>query len=137
MKPSLFSRRATLCLGLCLLATCLTGCGSSGPPSGTISGKVTLHGQPLAAGVVLLTNAATGVGASAELTASGEYQLDTPLPAGPYDVAIQPPSAPPPDQMQEAKPRVKPLIPDKYLDPKTSGLKATINAGSNTADFAL
>lgn len=126
-----------LALGSCFFVSCLIGCGPAGPPSGTISGTVTLNGQPLSAGVVVFNNTAAGIGADAPLNASGEYRLDTPIPAGPYDVAIQPPPAPPPDQMGQATAQPKSPIPNKYLDPKTSGLKTTIHAGANTADFAL
>lgn len=131
------SYRMMLAFGSCLLASYLIGCGSGGPPSGTISGKVTLNGQPLSTGVVVFSNAAAGIAADAELNASGEYRLDTPIPAGPYDVAVQPPPPPPPDQLEQAAARPKSPIPEKYLTPETSGLKATIQAGKNTADFAL
>lgn len=137
MKASLGSNRAWIVLGLAVCLSWVAGCGASGKPTGTVAGKVTLHGQPLTAGSVLLTNTASGIGASAPLDETGNYQLATPVPTGAYDVAIQPPPAPPPEQISPAKSLPKSPIPDKFLDPKTSGLKATINAGKNTADFAL
>ncbi len=112
----------------------LAGCGG-GQPSGTVSGTVTLEGSPLTAGVVLFSNPATGVGATAELDASGTYQVGS-IPTGEYQVAVQPPPPPAPHEMdQSAGPR--PNVPQQYQDPKTSGLSTTVGPGSNSADFAL
>jgi hypothetical protein len=135
MNPRLFSKRVLLLVGACLSIGLLAGCGPQALATGTVSGKVTLQGQPLSAGVVLFTNAKAGTGASAALDASGNYQLETPLVTGPYDVAIQPPPAPPPHEM--SKPVPKSQIPDKFRDARTSGLKTTVNPGKNTADFTL
>lgn len=134
MNACFLPHRVIPALGILVCLGWLGGCGSGGPPSGTVSGKVTLNGQPLSAGVVVFTNSAAGVGASASLDERGIYHLPS-IPAGSYDVAIQPPPPPPPEEMPQVRP--KSPIPDPFRDPETSPLKATINQGQNTADFPL
>jgi hypothetical protein len=122
-------------LGLAASACWLVGCGG-GPTTGSVSGKVTLNGAPLAAGVVLFSNAKTGVGASATLDASGAYRIES-IRTGEYQVAVQPPPAPAPHEMQPGAAPPTTDVPAKSQDPATSGLKATVEKGANTADFAL
>lgn len=52
-------------------------------------------------------------------------------------MVIQPPSAPSPEEMAEGAKAVPSKIPPKYQAPESSGLKATVNQGENTADFVL
>jgi hypothetical protein len=124
-------------MALAIGVACLAGCGTSQPPSGTVSGKVTLQGQPLRAGTVQFVNDQLGAGASAALDDAGTYRVTTPLRTGPYEVTIQPPPPPAPHEMGPSASLPPSNIPAKYRDPKSSGLKATIQEGSNTADFAL
>jgi len=120
-------------------AACLFWSGGCGPkelPTGQLTGKVTHHGQPLAKGVVTLVNSQTGIGASSPLDASGAYRIES-VRTGNYQVAVQPPPAPSPEEMASgAKVELSP-IPPKYQDPQASGLTATVNEGANTADFDL
>ena len=136
MKRSVLNARLAAFFGL-LACTCwCAGCGSGAPPAGSVSGNVTYNGQPLASGVVIFENEKTGVGASAELDSSGTYRIES-IRTGQYQVAIQPPSAPPPEEMEQGAEAPKLNIPDKYLNPQTSDLTATVNEGTNTADFSL
>ncbi len=113
----------------------LVGCAAE-QPTGSVSGKITCNGAPLRAGIVLFSSPETGVGASAELDASGGYQIAS-IPTGEYQVAIQPPPPPAPHEMQPTSAILRAGIPPKYQDPKTSGLAASVKEGANTADFAL
>jgi len=97
-----------------------------------------LGGKPLIAGVVTLTNSKLGVGASGALDEFGAYRVAGELRTGEYEVAVQPPPAPPPLEMPKTPaPAATVNIPQKFRDAKTSGLKATIKPGANTADFDL
>jgi hypothetical protein len=111
----------------------------AGPTTGTVSGKVTLQGQALPAGVVVFSNTKLGVGASAKLDSTGAYKVDQPLRTGEYEVAVQPPPPPAPHEMPAtgAPPAPSVQIPPQYQSPGTSGLKATIKEGASTADFNL
>ena len=117
------------CMGWC------TGCGPVGPPTGSVSGRVTYNGQPLATGVVTFINEKTGSGASSDLDSSGSYHIES-IRTGKYNVAVH--RHPPP---LSEDPRVfenwKLSIPDKYQDTQTSGLTVTVEEGRNTADFGL
>jgi hypothetical protein len=125
-------------LALCAMACVFWcgGCGSGELPTGQVAGKVTYKGEPLTKGVVTLVNSQTGIGASSELDSSGAYRIES-VRAGDYQVAIQPPPAPSPEEMAEGAKVEESPIPAKYNDPKASGLTATVNEGVNTADFDL
>ena len=135
MKRNGPGARSGLFLGLVAAACWLAGC-AGGPPTGSVSGKVTCNGAPLSAGVVLFSNPQTGVGASAGLDTSGAYRIES-IQTGQYQVAIQPPPPPAPHEMEQAAAAPRSSVPQKYQDPKTSGLTATVNEGPNTRDFAL
>lgn len=123
-------------VALCACAW-ITGCGPKPAATGTLSGKVTLGGQPLTAGVVQLVNSNLGTGGSAELDASGVYRTAMPLPVGEYQVAIQPPAQPAPHEMADAPAKPAVDIPAKFSDPKSSGFSVSIKEGVNTANFDL
>ena len=126
--------RMLLLMGLLTCTYCWIGC-SGRAPSGSVSGKVTYKGKPVTSGGVLFVNLTTGIGASAELGATGAYNVMS-LRTGEYQVALQT-LAPPPGKMAEGVQLKKPNVPDKYLDPQTSGLTATITEGMNSVDFTL
>ena len=132
-------------LALAVAALSAAGCGSSGPQMAPVSGTVQYQGQPLKAGTV--TFAPTDgerPSATGTIQPDGTYTLQTTEPGdgavvGDYRVAItdvdsnsyvtelpgMPPSVP------------KSAIPQKYTDPNTSGLTATVESGANTKDFEL
>ena len=133
MKSTRLVRRIAGCLGVaCILW--IDGCRPH-VPTGTVSGKVIASGQLLTCGMVVFKNVRSGLGAAATLDDAGNYNLTTPIPTGSYEVAIQPPPFPPPDRMPAALPKW--TVAEKFRDPSTSGLKATIRVGANTADFEL
>jgi hypothetical protein len=82
-------------------------------------------------------NSKLGVGGSGTLDESGTYRVSGELRTGEYEVAVQPPPPPAPHEMPKtpAPPTVN--IPQKFQDSNTSGLKATVKPGPNTADFSL
>ena len=114
----------------------LAGCGSSVAPTGTVTGQVTLGGNPLTTGVVTLVNRDQGLGASSELDASGKYQIEA-VPTGQYQVVIQGPEAPSPEEMDEGAKIEASSVPPKYQAAETSGLSVEIAEGKNQADFEL
>jgi hypothetical protein len=120
-------------LGLLVCVSWQAGCGASGPPTGSVSGKVTYKGQPLTTGVVTFLNEKTGSGASGDLDGSGRYHIVL-VRTGEYKVAVyrRPPA---PGERIVGSARLS--IPEKYQAPETSGLTATVKEGENTADFAL
>lgn len=131
MRSTAQTLRFTL---LAALMVCI-GC-SRELPTGSVAGKVTFQGKPLAVGTVLLVNPATGIGANAVLDPSGGFRIEG-VRTGEYQVAIQRPPAPPPDEMAAGKEWTPSPVPDKYQVPDTSGLTVTINEGENTADFDI
>ena len=136
MKRSLLFARFVVLLAFSACVGWCAGCGSGGPPTGSVSGKVTYNGQPLTTGVVTFINEKAGIGASGELDASGNYRIPS-IQVGQYKVAIH--RKPPP--INETNPAVignwKLGIPEKYQGFEASELTATVERGRNTADFGL
>ena len=136
MKQSLLCARLTVLVAFSVFVGWCAGCGSGGPPTGSVSGKVTYNSQPLTAGVVTFINEEAGRGASSDLDASGQYRIPA-LQTGQYKVAIH--RQPPP--VNETSPQTigngRLSIPEKYQDFQSSGLTATVKEGKNTTDFNL
>ncbi len=118
-------------------------CGPSGPEMAKVSGKVTYKGKPVMKGTVtfVATNP-TRHNAVGQLDPNGSYRLQTEQPGdgaevGDYDVTVYSHD----DVILDYTPKVpvppKILTPEKYENPKTSGLKRTVKSGSNTFDLEL
>lgn len=78
----------TLLLGTILLS----GCGDSGPPTGTVSGTVTEDGKPANVTVIFLHKSGVG-GGSGTTDSEGKYTARVPL--GENKASVQPIAAPP------------------------------------------
>lgn len=136
MSPAAVRRRSLLLLA----AGMLSGCGPSG---GTIGGTVTVDGQPLPHGMLMVHDEAGGV-LSTPITA-GDYQLPE-VPVGPARLAVR--SLPPPPMMapppttgpreQAASDRAGFVrLADAYADPASSGLGMEVAAGWQQHDLSL
>lgn len=120
---------ATLGLGFLITA----GCSNAAPPAGEVSGTVTLGGASVAEGVVTFEDSEHGRGGSAPLQ-DGRFSFAAPLPAGVYQIAVQPAPPPPPTSGLTAVPSP---IPGRYHQAAASGLTATVQAGTNVFEFKL
>lgn len=121
------------------LVLLLTGCGGGSTaqrPMGTVSGKVTLAGKALDAGRIIFAHV-DGPAAVANIQKDGSYSVEATV--GQTDVSIDhrgPPVEPPGGRAGMALPG-KSLVPDKYADAKTSGLKLDVKAGKNPFDITM
>ncbi|MCA9261179.1 MAG: hypothetical protein KDA61_18315 [Planctomycetales bacterium] len=137
------------------VALFLCGC-NRGPQTSPVAGSVQYAGAPIDAGTVTFYPLAGGRPASGEIGADGTYSLSTLAPGdgalpGDYKVAIEAKrvdgGVPEPKSLQEeiaqagaAAPRkatVQWLVPESYSSAESSGLAATVVAGSNRIDFVL
>ena len=117
----------------CLL---FIGCGKSGPP-GTIpvSGTVTLGGKPLPTGAVHFSTADHGRSVATKVS-GGSFA--THLVPADYTIAVTADTQP--EMVDEATGKLIPpkrIVPEKYMSPKTSGLKAPIDAKARRATLTL
>jgi len=125
-------------LGLSTIA-----CGPSGPGMSQVSGKVTYQGKPVPSGLITFVPAASGGrNATGQIGADGTYRLQTENPGdgalmGDYNVTIFAQDNPVLDYIPSKPVPPKYLAPAKYEKPATSGLKSTVQRGSNTFDFDL
>jgi len=135
----------SLCL-LSLIFASSAGCGAGG---GTVTGRVSYRDQPVTSGTVLLYTEGGAVH-SCLIGADARYCLtDVPLGAArmavvthgevPAGLQSAPPKGHPPYPGVEAAPPRCPhvLIPARYADPDSAGLRLTIRAGEQAFDIAL
>ena len=123
------------------IATSLTGCGAS-ESLGTVRGNVTSDGQPVAEATISFRNTETGESASAQLDASGAYQITGAggVDPGTYKVIILPPevevslgpNSPPTTRQKEM-----PNLPKRYRSIQTTPLSAEVGNGENEINFEL
>ncbi len=126
----------TICLAVCLLGCLLLiGCGSS-RTLGRVSGRVSLDGKPCGGLIVVFACEEQRAFITANVGDNGSYTVQMAeghgLPLGTYDVTIRP--APPKNW---DRPTLSTPIPQKYRDPKTSGLKLTVEEGDNQFDIPM
>lgn len=142
------------------------GCQSPPPPKpktqqAQISGTVTIDGKPIPAHCdVVFSHKSEGVTLAAKSDALGKFSLIAMdprigIPAGPYEVAVRPPSAPAVDLKpgtpeyeafmknessgpgQKSDADLAEVIPAKYRQHDTSGLVVEANAGANEFKLEL
>jgi hypothetical protein len=138
---------ALLALGLAVQA--LLGCGQ---PAGSVSGKVTLKGQPMAGGTVTFLGA-DDRGASSPIEPDGTYTVSR-VAVGVARIAVSPPASGPalpkgvkmdPGKMGApagAAPADPPggkkvFIAEQYQDPTKSGLTYEVKAGRQDYNIDL
>lgn len=147
---------ASLLSLLCMTVLVTAGCGGTDfGPQGSVSGKLTMDGKPLAAGTQLLfMQMEKGYAAFAHTDAEGNYQLNwmregstrTEVPVGEYKVLIQPPAVQDVEELsaeqmldggdEDIQP-AEPDFPKKYQQHSTSGLSFNVQEGENTCDLDL
>lgn len=120
-----------------LVAALLGLVGCTGKSSGTVSGKVTYKGNPVASGSVNFYNPGTGAAAEGKLDDNGAYTLPGPLDAGTYKVYLQPPI---PEQLppgQKAKKRAPFTVPPKYQTASNTPISKEVKVGNNDIPITL
>lgn len=126
-------------IAACLGLITLVGCG--GPYDATVSGTVKFNGAPVPRGTVSFKPQSTGADAFGQINADGTYLLRTGreegLKSGPYTVSVAANETPPPNPKGGPPPMGKPITPEWYRDPATSGLTFTVAPGDNTIDLEL
>jgi hypothetical protein len=145
-QPHAGAGRRTLFLALAIAPTALMplACGGSGGPEmARVYGTVTYNGQPVKKGTVSFVATKPGQrNATGMIDQGGNYRLQTENPGdgaelGDYEVSIFSHE----EQVLDYKPKTpvkaERVIPEKYEDPKKSGLKQTVKSGSNQFNFEL
>lgn len=125
------------CAFIGAIALLASGCG--GKPS-EVSGTVTLDGVPLKRGTVGFAPVGGGMRASGPIESDGSYSLSTNRDAGlePGEYTVSVVSREPGPPATSGPPMPGPYItPQHYASDATSGLKFTVERGSNTIDLEL
>jgi len=143
---------SVLVCALCLIAT--AGCGNDHPSLAPVSGTVSYKNEPLPGGTILLevpgSRRATGKIVDGQITEMTTFDPNDGAPIGQARIAIfsteatqwqapaKKPSSPAEWTADAAPPMVSTSrIPEKYNDPKTSGLTWEIKAGENVVTLVL
>jgi hypothetical protein len=124
-----------------LVSFALAGCSRS-PFEAQVSGRITLDSKPMGSGTVVFApegenrNAPMGT-----IEPDGSYYIktnrETGLMPGTYTVAMSVYDTPPHQPGERMQTTGKQLVPEKYTDVHTSGLKYEVKSGSNTIDIDL
>ena len=137
----MFVRVATLRHAAVVLLLGATGCG--GPYNASVSGIVTLDGQPLHRGTVAYNPVGGGPAGYSVVESDGSYRIRTGrefgISAGDYEVTVVANEAP---QQRTTKhggppPPGKPITPPWYRSKNTSGLSYTVQPGRNEINIEL
>jgi len=126
-------------LAICGIAAAVVGCGAY---DATVNGVVRFAGKEVPTGTVSFTPQNAGPTAFSVIQPDGKYSLRTGreegLPAGPYAVSItahEQPTAP--SKNDGPLPLGKPIAPEWYHNPTTSGLAFTVEPGDNEINLNL
>ena len=115
------------------------GCGGlNQPQTGTVTGSVSVHGEPLTTGTVNLYSKQTAAGAQAMMDTKGEFKVHGEVPTGTYVVYLQP-SAPPMPVMEDGNNPAPltndtsdfPDVPAQYLSADKSDVMVEVESGEN------
>jgi hypothetical protein len=127
-----------------VLATLLIACAGCGPgEQTTVSGTVTLNGQPLAKGIISFSGESSGAGTGGGSIVNGKYTVKD-LPPGKYHVHIA--GEPENKFIEPNSPEAQRTLTDEEIramsDPLPAGTTGTeqqveVKAGAQTHDFAL
>jgi hypothetical protein len=119
------------------------GCGSGGPPHGTVTGTVSLDGQPVPGGMIMfIPDAASGTSgpaAQAQIGSDGRFELAgsggrKEVLVGTYLVTVTGTQISSDSEGQAGMP-VK--LPERYQYEQSSGIKKEVVEGPNAIDIEL
>lgn len=108
----------------------LNACGTS-RPSGKVAGKVEYKGKAVTSGTVTFHDKTRGVGATANLDASGAFAFAQPLEYGTYTAVVTPPEGEPTDPTKRQIQVNRVQLPRKTRDLTTSGLSFEVKEKLN------
>lgn len=125
---------------------CLLVLGCSGPDA-TVGGRVTFEGEALTSGTVIFKPVAGGATGYSEIEVDGTYEIRTGSAAGlvPGEYVVMVDGTEPPMTDELVRTESGELmestgsntLPDVYLDPDRSPLKATVKSGHQIVNLPL
>lgn len=131
-------RRHCFTLSVTIGMVFFAGCGSSGPETAPVSGRITFGGKPVAEGSIKFWSTNNGTLAVGQLGANGNYELTTHpdkkgATLGVHRVTIR--SVRTIGQGRDEK--LQWLAPPRYDDRQTTELTAEVKSGPNIINFDL
>jgi hypothetical protein len=119
-----------------LIVGCTLGCGTAN----TVSGKVTVDGQPLKTGTITFSPKMDAPAAIGQIDFAGSYRLSVgtsqSISPGTYQVTIDAVELVPPTPT-DPSPLPKKLLPAKFYDGQNPEMVREVKTGKNTFDFDL
>ena len=130
-------RRSELFVTLAFCSALASGCSRF---DSSVSGTLSLDGQPLDRGTVTFHPVSPGPTAYGQVLSDGTFSVkvgdDAGLPSGGYKVGVRVVKEIPPRQEGDP-PGFKSIIPRRYKNPQTSGFEYQIEKGKNEIDIQL
>ncbi len=115
----------------------VVGCGPKGPPTGTVSGKLTIGGAaPTEKTRVTFVNNSIGQGAGATVGTDGSYSLETPLPLAEYTAFVSKVLDDIQGPVSTAKEQLT-TVPREFRSEETSPLKYEVKQGANEINIEI
>jgi hypothetical protein len=140
MKSIVGQNSLLLCCALCVLST---GCGSNGPPTAEVEGRITFNDQPVTQANIIYENAEHGLAYVAPLDADGHYHLKA-VKLAAYTICVRPVESKGADETGSvtgvipAAAAADPAnIPKEFRSSQTTRLKATVVEGANSFNYDL
>jgi hypothetical protein len=134
-------------LALGLLVAIVVGCGPSGPKTHSVTGKVTIDGEPAAnVRITFQPVDEANQAASGTVESDGSYTLYTGVSgtpgamAGKYKVVLTPDMGADTSYMDSggtAPPDTSGEVPEEYRDPTTTPKEVEVTAGQNSIDIEI
>jgi hypothetical protein len=128
--------------GALLIGLSLAGCGGKGIKTGTVYGKVTLDGQPLAEGTISFTAVDGSTPTAGGKITDGNYNVAA-VPRGTHKVLISSPRVKSSRKLYAEDPNspvvneYEETLPTQYTNPFETPLSVEVNASSVNQDFNL
>lgn len=120
---------------LVLLGVGMVGGCTPQPTTGTVSGTVTLDGQPYDDAAIMFVDLTSGQAANADIEPDGTFKVEQPMQVGTYKIYLAPPTVD--DTAEPAAIKIDETVDPKYWNETTTDIEITVKEGENDVEVEL
>lgn len=122
-------------VSLVLFGAVMVGGCTPQPTTGTVSGMVTLDGEPYSDAALMFVDLTSGQAANAEIEPGGTFKVEQPMRVGTYKVYLAPPAVE--ETAEPAAVTMDAAVAEKYWNESTTDLEITVEEGENDVKIEL